>query len=520
MCSTRWRRSSAPIAICSIGAIALILTFLRARRSPHSASWSLAIGSSVNTAAALEKRFDVTETTTAPSGTPHAPKQKQLGDGEPLIRFEHVSKKFELNRQQSRSYLDLVKRLFGRRREREYFWPLRDVSFAIGRGVTVGVIGENGSGKSTMLKLVSRILEPTGGALTVNGRVSALLELGAGFHPELTGRENIYLHASLLGLKRTRVNRVIDQIIEFADLGPFIDTPVKHYSSGMYARLGFAIAVYVEPEVLLVDEVLAVGDEAFQRRCLDAIQRLRARGVTILLVSHSLGQVLDLCDHCIWLDEGRVMALGATEEVIRRYLHAVDEATAQQLLDANRRQALDPTAEAEVGEDATVDTPPRRWGSGPLRITDIAMLNGAGAPAWSFQPLEPITIQIRYESSRPIAEPIFSVLIHKLDGHYLWASNTYDHPVSPITAAGSGQLTVQVAGLALTNGRYHLSAAAYPEPDPPLWAYPSDFHDQLYQFQIVAPDVIHGDVVMPSAWTHTGATTSPQTADQQLSTPV
>ncbi|MEZ4680161.1 MAG: ATP-binding cassette domain-containing protein [Caldilineaceae bacterium] len=159
----------------------------------------------------------------------------QLGTGTPLIRFEHVSKKFELNRQQSRSYLDLIQKLFRRRSPREYFWPLRDVSFAIGHGVTVGVIGENGSGKSTLLKLVSRILEPTSGAIAVEGRVSALLELGAGFHPELTGRENIYLHASLLGLHRNEVNQVLEQVINFADLGPFIDTPVKHYSSGMYA---------------------------------------------------------------------------------------------------------------------------------------------------------------------------------------------------------------------------------------------------------------------------------------------
>lgn len=438
---------------------------------------------------------------TASETTPAA---YQLGNGTPLIRFDHVSKKFELNRQQNRSYFDLATRLFRHRRVREYFWPLKDVSFAIGSGTTVGIIGENGSGKSTMLKLVSRILEPTGGALTVNGRVSALLELGAGFHPELTGRENIYLHASLLGLKRTRINRVLDQIIDFADLGPFIDTPVKHYSSGMYARLGFAIAVYVEPEILLVDEVLAVGDEAFQRRCLDAIQRLRARGVTILLVSHSLGQVLDLCDHCIWLDEGKVMALGKSDEVIRRYLHAVDEAAALQLLDENQRKQLMPETFADQSEEETVvvEEAPRRWGSGPVQITGVEMINQAGEVAWSFVPLEPIQIRIRYQSKMAIDEPIFSVLIHKMDGHYLWASNTYDHPVPPIAAAGTGTLTVQVEGLALTHGRYRLSAAVYPEPDPPLWAYPSDFHDQLYQFQITDPDIIHGDVVMPSTWHH------------------
>jgi len=438
---------------------------------------------------------------TTPAPTNQSP--QQLGSGEPLIRFERVSKKFELNRQQSRSYLDLLAKIFRRTTSREYFWPLRDVSFTIGHGVTVGVIGENGSGKSTLLKLVSRILEPTSGEIMVAGRVSALLELGAGFHPELTGRENIYLHASLLGLQRTQVNQVLEQIIHFADLGPFIDTPVKHYSSGMYARLGFAIAIYVEPEVLLVDEVLAVGDEAFQRRCLDAIQRLRARGVTILLVSHSLGQVLQLCDHALWLDDGQIVTFGETKEVIRHYLDAVDEETAHRLLDENARSLLTPATEEK--ESPAVERAPRRWGSGPLQITSVEMVNAAGATSWSFTPLERVTVRIGYRAEKALPEPIFSVLIHKLDGYYLWASNTYDHPVAPILQRGEGVLTVDIGGLALTNGRYALSAVAYTEPDSPHWSHPSDFHDQLYQFQIVSSTVIHGDIVMPTTWRHSPA---------------
>jgi ABC-type polysaccharide/polyol phosphate transport system ATPase subunit len=429
-----------------------------------------------------------------------------MGSGTALIRFDGVSKKFELNRQQSRSYLDLLTKIFRRRSNREFFWPLRNVSFAIGHGVTVGIIGENGSGKSTLLKLVSRILEPTSGSIAVDGRVSALLELGAGFHPELTGRENIYLHASLLGLERSKVNQVLDQIIHFADLGPFIDTPVKHYSSGMYARLGFAIAIYVEPEVLLVDEVLAVGDEAFQRRCLDAIQRLRGRGVSILLVSHSLGQVLQLCDHALWIDSGQIMAQGETKEVIRRYLAAVDEETAQRLLDENARTLLDPTPHPLA--TTALETAPRRWGSGPLRITTVEMLDAAGVARWSFAPLEPMTVKISYQADKALAEPIVSVLIHKLDGHYLWASNTYDHPVAPILQQGVGFITVQIEALALTNGRYYLSAAAYAEPDPPYWSHPSDFHDQLYQFQVVSNTIIHGDIVMPTTWSHRPAPTA------------
>ena len=270
----------------------------------------------------------------------------------------------------------------------------------------------------------------------------------------------------------------------------------------MYARLGFAIAIYVEPQILLVDEVLAVGDENFQRRCLDAIERLRSRGVTILLVSHSLNQVLSMCDQCLWLDGGTIQAMGDVREVVRRYLAAVDAEIAQQLLDDNARRLLGDEADTPTANTAPLSAPPRRWGAGPIRITDVQMFNQAEEPSWSFAPLEPVVVKVTYQASQPVAEPIFSILIHKLDGHYLWASNTYDQPVAPITQAGPGELTVQIAALALTAGRYALSAAAYPEPDPPYWRTPSDYHEQLYQFQVLSATVIHGDVVMPSQWSH------------------
>ncbi|MEZ4680163.1 MAG: Wzt carbohydrate-binding domain-containing protein [Caldilineaceae bacterium] len=173
----------------------------------------------------------------------------------------------------------------------------------------------------------------------------------------------------------------------------------------------------------------------------------------------------------------------------------------QRLLSENARRLLDPE-QPTTATDQRAAAPPRRWGSGPLRITNVEMCNASGAATWSFAPLEAVTIRIHYQAIKAVAEPIFSVLIHKLDGHYLWASNTYDQPVAPILQAGAGVLTIAVAGLALTNGRYYLSAAAYPEPDPPHWAYPSDFHEQLYRFQVVSEDVIHGDVVMPTKWTH------------------
>lgn len=428
----------------------------------------------------------------------------------PLIRFEQVSKHFRLDRQTERTVFDLFARLLGRRKPQEFFWPLQAVSFSLYGGTTTGIIGENGSGKSTLLKLISRILEPTSGVVEINGRVSALLELGAGFHHELTGRENIFLHASLLGLQRAAINAVLDKIIAFADLGPFIDTPVKHYSSGMYARLGFAIAIYVEPDVLLVDEVLAVGDESFQRRCLDAIHRLQARGVAIVLVSHSLNQVLELCDHCIWLDKGNVAALGETKAVVRRYLKAVDATMAQQLLDENSRRLL-----ADEEESANKGGLSRRWGNGPLRIEQVQMIDENEQVTWSFQPLTTVQIRLRYQTSEPVAEPIFSLLIHKLDGHYLWGSNTFEQPVIAPLPVGAGEIVVTVSSLALTAGRYTLSVAAYTVADPPYWRNPSDAHEQIYEFQVVSDYAIHGDVVMPHQWRDlrvTGVAPSTKTA--------
>lgn len=427
-----------------------------------------------------------------------------------LIRFHHVSKCFRLNRQTRRTVFDLFARLWPRRKAHEYFWPLQDVSFALTGGVTTGIIGENGSGKSTLLKLVSRILEPTSGVVEINGRVSALLELGAGFHHELTGRENIFLHASLLGLQRAEINAVLDQIIAFADLGPFIDTPVKHYSSGMYARLGFAIAIYVEPDILLVDEVLAVGDENFQRRCLDAIHRLQSRGVAILLVSHSLNQVLELCDQCIWLDKGMLMAMGDTPSVVRRYLAAVDQEMAQQLLDENSRRLLEGRSADDEALAATGR--PRRWGNGPVKIDQVQMGDENEEVTWSFRPQCAAHIQLHYHTSEAVATPIFSVLIHKLDGHYLWGSNTLAHSVLALDANSSGELTVQIAALPLTAGRYYLSVAVYTHPDPPYWRQPSDAHDKLYEFQVVSDHEIHGDVVMPHQWRQPAAPSVTPTA--------
>ncbi|MBN1487947.1 MAG: ABC transporter ATP-binding protein, partial [Anaerolineae bacterium] len=219
------------------------------------------------------------------------------------VEFDHVSKRFILEKSRSQSFQEVMVNLFKReRRESQAFWALNDVTFSLEKGKTVGFIGANGAGKSTALKMISSIIEPTSGEVRSYGRVGALLELGAGFHPDLTGRENIFLNGAILGLSRDEIRGKVDDIISFAELERFIDVPVKHYSSGMYVRLGFSVAIHTKPEILLVDEVLSVGDANFQHKCMEQIAQLRNSGVTIVLVSHSLETIQSFCEHVIWFD--------------------------------------------------------------------------------------------------------------------------------------------------------------------------------------------------------------------------
>ena len=358
------------------------------------------------------------------------------------IRFEKVSKKFTLHHERARSFQELALHLFRRDRgSQEEFWALRDVSFAIEEGETVGLIGPNGAGKSTVLKLISRIIEPTSGRIAVDGRVGALLELGAGFHPDLTGRENIYLNGSILGLSRAEIRCKLDDIIGFAELERFIDVPVKHYSSGMYVRLGFSVAVHTDPEVLLVDEVLAVGDAAFQRKCLERIDQLRRGGVTILFVSHSPEIVQSICSRAIWLDRGRLVADGPADVVVARY--------------------LDRTWAMQDGRSQMADESGRRWGSGRVRIISVRLLDGHGRERRRFRVGEPLTVEIRYRAEERVERPVFGLAIHRSDGVHITGPNTrfcgYEIP----WIEGEGVVRYTVPALPLLEGNYYVSVSVH-----------------------------------------------------------
>ncbi len=296
------------------------------------------------------------------------------------------------------------------------FEALKGVTFDVGSGKTFGIVGRNGSGKSTMLKLIAGIGKPTSGTVRVDGRVSALIELGAGFHPEISGRENVYINGLMLGLSRREIARRFDEIVRFAELEEFIDAPVKTYSSGMYMRLGFAVAINVDPDVLLVDEVLAVGDEAFTHKCLDKFAEFRRRGRTILLVTHSLDLVTRFCDEALWLDGGVVKAQGDPKRVIDAYL--MDVAGTENLqLAAEDAEPSNPelrTPNPEPQDMFKVDE--GRWGSREAEITSVEMIGASGQPAHLFQSGERVEIRLHVRANQRISDFAFGVGIFNAEG--------------------------------------------------------------------------------------------------------
>ena len=312
----------------------------------------------------------------------------------------------------------------GRATGKDDFWALRGVDLDIESGSFHGLIGHNGSGKSTLLKLLAGIHRPTEGTLEVRGRVAALLELGSGFHPELTGRENIYLNAAILGIGRRQMGEVIDEVIEFSGIGEFIDAPVKVLSSGMYVRLGFAVSVHVRPEVLLVDEVIAVGDEEFQRKCLEHLYELRRAGTTIVLVSHSIPLVEALCDTVTWLDHGRVVTTGSPGEVCNAYLAAVNQQELDRA-DAERAAAGEVDADAPPAEPIPVNADGlRRRGTGEVRLEGLEFFDKQGNPHPIAGCGDPLRVRIWHRTSEPVPDASVRVLIHHPNGITVAAPST------------------------------------------------------------------------------------------------
>src|SRR5271170_5156657 len=313
----------------------------------------------------------------------------------PAVVFSRVSKSYSIYGAPGDRLKELA--TFNQKRFHTDYWALRDVSFEIQRGETFCVVGENGSGKSTLLQICAGILQPTSGDVTVHGRVAALLELGSGFNPEFSGRDNVYLNGAILGLSTKDMDQRFPEIETFAEIGDFIDQPVKTYSSGMVVRLAFAVAIHLDPEILLVDEALSVGDVYFRQRCMRKVHELRARGITILFVSHSTGDVKALGDRAAWLDHGRLMAIGKTDVVITQYLAAMNAKDARYLAhDAlvHPQHISNPPAEIE----GTIPNIDHRFGDGRAEILGIAIYKDTGTKAYSLQPNTTIIVRISFRA--------------------------------------------------------------------------------------------------------------------------
>ena len=338
------------------------------------------------------------------------------------VEFHRVSKSYAIYDSPGDRFRELAS--LNRWKRHRDAWALREVSFAVQRGETFCILGENGSGKSTLLQLVAGILQPTAGTLEAYGRVAALLELGAGFNPEFTGRDNVYLNAAILGLTTRQIEQRYREIEDFADIGAFIDQPVRTYSSGMVVRLAFAVAVHVQPEILLVDEALAVGDFGFRQRCMRKVQELRARGITILFVSHSLAEIKSVGDRALWLDRGQIASLGDPEEVAADYLAAM---TAK---DSRYRGRHAPAAESPAAEAAapeivrTLPNMDRRHGDGRAEILGIAVLHEQGHPLQSLAPGSRIRIRISVRAVGPLPQPVVGFMLRNQLGIDFWGTNT------------------------------------------------------------------------------------------------
>jgi ABC-type polysaccharide/polyol phosphate transport system ATPase subunit len=361
----------------------------------------------------------------------------------PAIRFSHVSKKFALDVNRARSLQELFVQRKARPASDRIFWALRDVTFDIQSGERVALIGTNGSGKSTLLKLISKVIQPTSGQIETHGRVVGLLELGTGFHPDLTGRENIFLNASILGVPRAAIKQQLEAIIDFADIGPFIDTQVRNYSSGMIVRLGFAITTALEPDILLIDEVLAVGDQNFQRKCFARLEDLRAQGTTLIFVSHSMEMVNKLCHRAIWIEDSSITLDGDAEIVSGKYLDA--------------QQPMSTTRHAST----TGVTSYKRWGTYQAEVTRVELLDRTGQTPAYFVSGDLFRLRLHYVAHERVLKPAFGIGLFTLEGARLNSPNSF-HEGCPIPyIEGTGYVDYVLESLPLNQGDYELTAAIY-----------------------------------------------------------
>ncbi|MBQ3947698.1 MAG: ABC transporter ATP-binding protein [Ruminococcus sp.] len=378
-----------------------------------------------------------------------------MAQNEIAIDVNNITKSFKV-------FLDkgsqLKERLLFRKRSRyEERKVLRGISFQVKKGEAVGLIGHNGCGKSTTLKLLTKIMYPDTGSITMNGRVSSLIELGAGFHPDMSGRENIYTNASIFGLTKKEIDARLKDIVDFSELEEFIDNPVRTYSSGMYMRLAFSVAINVDADILLIDEILAVGDANFQAKCFNKLKEIKSHGTTIVIVSHSLGQIEQICDRSIWIHEGLIRAEGPPKEIDLEYLdfmgQKLQESTRKELEEKNQQEEEEKSGSEQEAEENTEaeETPEekKRWGSGAARIKRIKAFTSDGAEQRIFRTGEDIKFRLDYTVKETVKDAVFGIGIFNRDGVQCYGTNTRidKHPEFDLDKNGAAEITLEKVGL-------------------------------------------------------------------------
>ena len=412
------------------------------------------------------------------------------------IRVEHISKQFKIFFDKGSSLKEKV--LFKQRRRFETHQVLDDISFDVKKGEAIGVIGENGCGKSTLLKMLSRIMYPDAGNIQIDGRVSALIELGAGFHPDMSGRENIYTNAAIFGLSRAEIDARLQSIIDFSELGEFIDNPVRTYSSGMYMRLAFSVAINVDADILLVDEILAVGDAAFQAKCFNRMHEIKAAGTTIVIVSHSLGQIEQICDRTLWICDGHIREQGMPRDVhpiymdyMGRRVHEHSEAEGQ-----STQEELSTNSESEnTAIDQLAQEDANRWGSGDARITTVRLLDRNGEELSAFSTGEVLKIQIDYAVNNPLEKPVFGIGIFRNDGLQCYGTNTKIDHQENLQLGNGGTVLLNITNNQLLPGEYSLDVALLAEDG---FAY--DYYRYAKHFQVYSHIQDVGVMRLEHAW--------------------
>ena len=405
---------------------------------------------------------------------------------EVVISVRNVKKMFRVYRDRGNTLKDRI--LFAGRRKYEEHWVLNGVSFEVKRGEAIGLIGQNGCGKSTTLKMLTKILYPDEGTIEMKGRVSSLIELGAGFHPDLSGRENIYTNASIFGLSRKEIDARLEDIIAFSELEAFIDDPVRTYSSGMYMRLAFAVAINVDADILLIDEILAVGDAAFQAKCFRKLQEIKGRGTTIVIVSHAMSQLELICDRSIWVADGLVKMAGKPRDVHPRYM---------EWMSRKNQQEEKKKDEQETGETGETDSEGnlKRWGSGEARMTGVKVIGADGTERTDFSPWDPFTIHIDYTAQKQLEDAVIGLAVYRSDGTLIYGTNTLIDTSSPVTLKTAGTIDLKIEGLPASNGNYSIDLAIH-RPD----GFNYDFWRNICTLRIADKVQTPGEIALSHQW--------------------